>query len=510
MAVALPAFWALRPARCSRFPRFSFWTVAALGLAAASTALAQGEPPAEPEGPMETLAEVVARSVAPTWEGPRTPWPEPRPRPDAAGRLRSSFHPVSVQVGPGVEPALAEAALRALEDAHGWMEARDWPLPPPDGGYGGTAGFDLYLVPSVDPAEPAPDRPSWVSYDAPVHWRGLDTVDAFGVVETDEVDPARLAPCVVSTYARAALLAHDPAEAPAWRLATGDFVAFLLTGRFGCSEEGVAAQQRESWRTWIGSEPVSGEGGALFLAMLSARTDGLSGDFIRDLWSGAAQLTWEGEQLRASPDMWEVVQAVMEVGEDPLLRLLEEMGVSRYFAGAAEREAGAPLPVLRALPEGAAVPVLGRTRFSDLPRRFEPHGLELEPFGSAYVVVDTADAPPGSRLRIWLRGEYGVRWALTAVRLGADGAERGRTRAPVRGNMPRSYIPLELTDGATERVLIVVTNMGDRLVDADEPDGQVRSFRLILDGVTAEGEAAGDGEPPAGEGAAEPPAPADG
>ncbi|HJL17047.1 MAG TPA: hypothetical protein RMH99_15385 [Sandaracinaceae bacterium LLY-WYZ-13_1] len=483
--------------RSSRLrPRSRRAWLAALVLACSAApvrALAQeGE---DEEGGFDSFAEHIANSMAPTWGGPRTPWPERRPRPEAAGVLRAPLAPVAVQVGPGVEPALAERAVDALARAHDWMARHDWPMPVPDGGYGGTAGFDLYLVPSPLPPEapgaeptasdeePAPERAAWVSYDAPVHWRALDTVDAFGVIATDRVDPARIEPCVVSTYVRGALLSHDPAEARAWRLATGDFVAFLLTGRFGCSDEGIVSQQRQSWRTWIGHAPVSGEGGALFLAMLSARTDGLTGDFIRDLWSGAAQLTWEGDELRASPDMWQVVHTVMEVGQDPLLRLLEEMGVSRYFAGAEERAAAANLPVLRELPDEASVPVLATTAFENLPRRFEPHGLELEPLGSAYVLVDTAEAPPGSRLRIWLRGEYGVRWALSAVRLGEDGAERGRTRAPVRTTMPRSYIPLELTDGETARVLVVVTNLGGRLVDADDPDDQVRSFRLILDKV---------------------------
>ena len=39
----------------------------------------------------------------------------------------------------------------------------------------------------------------------------------------------------------------------------------------------------------------------------------------------------------------------------------------------------------------------------------------------------------------------------------------------------------ELTDDETERVLVVVTNMGGRLPDADEPEEMLRAFRLILD-----------------------------
>lgn len=477
----------------------------------ASVALAQdGE-----ETPFDSWAAAVADSLAPRWTGPRVDWPEARPRPAVAGSLASSLYPLHVQVGRQIDAERAAIVLAALETAHGWMERRGWPTPVADGGYGGTAGFDFYLInrplpdPDADPeaiaeeeAEASEDdvppadvgiprhRPIWVSYDAPLVWGGLDAVAPFAVMDAG-VAPSRLESCTISAYVQASLLGVDPAEAPAWRIATGDYVAWLLTGFYGCGG-GVSRQQRESWRSWISSAPDSGEGGALFLAMLSARTDGLTGDFIRDLWSGAPQLTWEGDRLRAAPDMWQVVYTVMEVGRDPLPRLIEEMGVSRYFAGSDRRRAGAPMELLRSLPEDAAVPVFGEASFDELPRRFEPNGLELEPYGSGYVTIDTTSAVPGSALRVWMRGEYGVGWSLTAVRLAADGSERGRVRAPVRPRTPRSYIPLELTDDDTASVLLVVTNMGGRLVDADEPDDQVRAFELIVDRVVPAGTAGDD------------------
>lgn len=432
----------------------------------------------------------IVESLAPRWAGPRVPWPERSARPPSGGVLRSVLYPVNVQIGSeAVDVAQAEQVLASLERAHAWLEARDWPTPPPDGGYGDTAGFDLYLVEAVEPDPVDPDASAplevWAreGLDTPNAWSALDAAITHATLDAD-LDPARLDACVTSAYVRAALLAHDPAEAPAWRRATGDYVAWLATGQLGCSDEGIVRHQREPWRTWIGHGD-SGPGGALFLAMLSARTDGLTGDFIRDLWTGAPQITWEGEGLRAAPDMWQVLSAVMEVGRDPLPRLIEEMAVARWFAGDPEREAGAPLALLRELPAEAAVPLVGRTAWADLPRRFEPRGIELEPLGSAYLVVDTTDAPVGSVLRIWLRGEYGVGWALSAVRLGPGGEERGRVRAPVRPRTPRSYIPLELAYGETSKVLIVVTNMGGRLVDADTPDDQVRSFRVVLDKVDA-------------------------
>lgn len=439
---------------------------------------------------VDSWANAIAASVAPQWVGPRTPWPEATPRPPSGGALTSTWRPVSVQLGSvAAHASLAEDALTALEHAHDWLEARGWPTPPSDAGIGGTPGFDLYLVDDVTQGAPASSvsevAPSGASapfareaFDGPLAWGLLDGGVTHALLDVD-VDPQRLEACVMSAYVRASLLAFDPAEAPAWRAATGDYVAWLATGHLGCSDESIVDQQRESWRTWIGSDSPGG-GGALFLAMLSARTDGLRGDFIRDLWSGAPQLTWEaGKDLRAAPDMWQVVNTVMAVGDDPLERLLEEMAVARFFTG--ERAVGAPLAFLRTLPAEASVPVEGRTAWASLPRRFEPDSLELEPYGSAYLVVDTSEAVAGSTLRIWLRGEYGVGWGLNAVRLSESGVEQGRVRAPVRPRTPRSYIPLELVYGETAKVVIVVTNLGARLVDADTPDDQVRSFSLILD-----------------------------
>lgn len=438
--------------------------------ASAPSASAQGSD----EGFVDSWANAIAASVAPRWEGPRVPWPEPSARPPSAGALVSSWRPVSVQIASeAADLELAVASLTALERAHDWLEANGWPTPPPDAGLGGTAGFDLYLVDGEEGF-------AGEAYDAPLAWDLLDGAVTHARVDAG-VDPKRLAACVMSAYVRASLLALDPAEAPAWREATGDYVAWLATGQLGCSDDDVIAQQRESHRSWIASESP-GSGGALFLAMLSARTDGLSGAFVRDLWSGAPQLTWEaGKDLRAAPDMWQVVNTVMDVGSDPLERLLEEMAVARYFTG--ERARGAPLAMLRELPAEAMVPVAAETAWPALPRRFEPQELELEPQGSAYVVVDTSAAPAGSTLRIWLRGEFGVGWALNAVRLSAEGVEQGRVRAPVRPQTPRSYIPLELVYGETAQVVIVVTNLGARLLDADTPDDQVRSFSLILDKV---------------------------
>lgn len=108
----------------------------------------------------------------------------------------------------------------------------------------------------------------------------------------------------------------------------------------------------------------------------------------------------------------------------------------------------------------------------------------LEPFGSAYVVLE-GDAIEGvEELRCWLRGEYGVRWSFVAVQIGEDGSELERLTAPPTGAVPESFLPVPL-DPQIARVLFVVTNLSSRLPDADEPDANERSFELIVDRKTA-------------------------
>jgi hypothetical protein len=87
---------------------------------------------------------------------------------------------------------------------------------------------------------------------------------------------------------------------------------------------------------------------------------------------------------------------------------------------------------------------------------------------------------PGDRIRVWSRGEYGTRWALSVLRVGKDGRSLGRMSAPPRKN-PSSFLTLEL-DAETAALLISVTNVSDGIPDADEgAPFEVRSVALTVD-----------------------------
>ena len=405
------------------------------------------------------------------WKGQLVPYPDQVPRPEPQPLVLDSWLlPVSVHAPARISMAEAERVLSHLERAYELLLETGWPIPLPDGGAGGTAGFDLYYLPSSS-------APAEVYLDSPVTWSLLDDATAYAVVDS-RVDKELLQACIVSALAQAALLGQDPAEAPAWRQATGAFVAWLATGYFGC-DDAVVRQQQEPWRGWITDAPESGAGGALFLAMLSEVQDGGTGSFIRELWQFARQSTEPGDQLRGSPDLYEAMARALKNAGQSLDEIAVDLAVARYFAGPDERRRAAPYKALRWLPLEAAVPVVQAGGLGDLPRHLPEADPPIETFGSSYAMVDTLGAVLPGQLKIWLRGEHGALWSLVAVRLATDGQEIGRVAAPSKPD-PNSYLSVELT-ADTAKVLIVVTNLIDGTPDADCDTRNSRSFRLILD-----------------------------
>jgi hypothetical protein len=320
-------------------------------------------------------------------------------------------------------------------------------------------------------------HPADAGTDVEIPWWHLDASTAFAVVDADVPDEA-LDACVADAYTQALLFGHDPAESAEWRRATAAYLSWLVTGRWGC-EEAVVRQQREPWRGPIAGSAGDGAGGALFLAMISARADGDRGRFLRDLWGLASQKSWHRVAMHGTPDLWEALDRSARVAGDPLKGIVEEISVARFFSGLPERRRSATFPQVRLLPTDAVVPLAIDARWSELPRHLPPVDQEIEPYGSGFAWVDVRGAAAGTQLQVWLRGEYGVEWALVAVQLGEEGEELGRIAAPPRRE-PRSFVPVDLAEG-TVSVLVVVTNLSSRLPDADVLDLNARSFRLILD-----------------------------
>lgn len=441
---------------------------------------------------------------------PRVPFPTPTDRPADEGLvLRSLLWPVAVHAEPGVDEARTSAVLHALEDAALELDTLGWPAPKYDGGRGGGSELDVYLHADGGIAEPvafttrpaplereAPTRYEAARVDVPTSATDIDGAVTFAEM-SDAIDPALTSACAVTTYADALLLSMDPAESPQWRRATAVYLAYLITGRFGCDESLVFRQQTESWRGFVSHDPSTGEGGALLVGAISARHDRETGTFIRDLWNATAQYTRDAYEspasdLHALPDYYYVIAQGVAVARDPLTNIVEDFAASRWLAGARRPHHALAFPILRALPDAATVPAYAHSSWSELPRSMRYEG-SVEPYATAYAVCDVHDAPAGSRLRVWLRGEFGVEWSLIAIRLDANGDEIARVRAPPRPT-PRSYLPVELFEG-TAQVVLAVTNIGARGLDADQPDDFVRSFRVAMDRGSDDDAAAADWAP---------------
>lgn len=424
---------------------------------------------------VDDYAAAIVTLLQPRWVGPRTPWPLERARPVDSGPIAASLlRPITVHGAAGIPEANARTALAAAEAMHDLLHASGYPLPPSDGGLGGDGGFDLYLVPEAESLHEAVSDGPWLFPALPLDG-AIVHARAVGLLP-----PARLFACAAEAYAAATLLAMDPAEGEAWRRATATFLASRLVGRFDGCHDDVVHQQQQPFRAFAEAEEPHNAGGALLLAMLSDRHDGGSDTFVRELWTMARQRTWEGTELRASPDLWEVIDRALDLAHVGFRPTMVDFSVARFFAGDPRRGNRGTLASLRALPPEATVPVDFRVALAQLPEYLPVHVPNLRPLGSSYALVDVRGAPRGSRIRAWLRGEYGVRWSLVAIGLDAAGRERGRVLAPPSETISRNYLPYELSPDVTS-VLLVVTNLSGRVPDADCLDEHDRTFHLIVD-----------------------------
>lgn len=433
------------------------------------------------EGFEQWSAAIIGLSGA-RWVGERVPVPGRVERPELPVRVDSLFAPVSVHAPEDLETARVAIALGALTSAHRAFAEMSWPVPRTDGGLGDTPGFDLYLVPGAPPSE--------ASYDGQARWRYLDTAESHARVAAD-LGIADLEVCVTDAFARAMLLAIDPASAASWRAVTAEALTRRLLGR---SCESLAEQaQAEPWRTLVSHRdelevPVDHGGAALFLEALGARHDVRPGQFVRDLWELNAQRTWQGEEFRGAPDGWLSLQALVRGAGDTMSARVEEFAVQRYFAGHGPQQAARG-----GLGDVAPVPMTFETTWAELPKGMPStaageHPFVVEPFGSVYARVEVTGAEPDARLRVWLRGEFGVSWVLTASTVDARGVELSRLSATSRRGTPRAYLPVEL-DERTRAVVVIATNLGmegnaewpNPMPNADVPGGFERAVRLSFD-----------------------------
>ncbi len=451
----------------------------ALGFLGPSAPRAAAEPGLQEfsEGVAETFAQLTTRR----WVGPRVPFPDTRPRPTGEALLTLPFAGVTVHGPASLDPSVAEEAARALRDAIPLLRIAGWEPKVADGALGGDPLFDLYLADGAPTAGHA---------DPGFMFTTLDTASTFATVDAT-LPEGSLGPCAVQAYVEARLLAQNPAEHRTLRRATAALLTQRLTGRWGCADR-IEEAQADPERGLLFRPESEDEDLALFLSFLSDTHDRGSTAFIRGIWQFARQDTWEGDDLRASPDFFEALSVALENSGLHLAFTARAIAIQRFSTG--ERRGRSQSHTAQALP-GAAPPIRREIAWSSLPRRLRPEPRGIGVFGSSYTRIDVSDAPARSRLRIWLESEWGAGWALSAVSFDADGHERGRVYAGPSERADMSFLPVEIDEGVAE-VIIVVANVGYDRPDPDVDPGEYPDphFRLILGGQTDEAVSAIRGE----------------
>lgn len=422
-------------------------TTAKVALLAFFTLLAAPRAQAQIEGLAE-WADYVATASSPHWVGQRVPWPTHTPRPAASTVAVSEENPWRLHASAAVSASTIEGATEALDAAAWLMRTSGWGEPANDGGDGGSGAFDVYFgEPGTGLCETYIDRRVLSSM--------LDSATAFAVIDPD-LDESTLAACLARTYAEAVLDGLDPAEAPGLRRALATWLAWHVTG------------------TWLSDD--SGPGAARWWALVSAQLDGGDGRAVNELVHFARQRTWDGTDLRGAPDLWMALEKRLTLAERTLEGFAEEVSSLAWLASTASPSR---TPALRTLGTGPRPALIADLAWGALPKHVTYSEDGIAALESRYALVDTRDAPVGSLLRVWLSGEFGVKWQLVLERFDAQGRSLGRISTPAR-NEPRAYFPLEISEPTSYAVLIV-TNLSSRLPDADIADENVRSFKLIVD-----------------------------
>jgi hypothetical protein len=391
------------------------------------------------------------------------------PRPSSGERACSVREPVCVHGSSRIAPAVALAALAALEHAYaGLVRGLELPAPLGDFDRGGGPELDLYLEP--------PDRVT----------PGFERVRVFPDAARPESFARASAFCAALAdddawlLARAATLcvgesiAHrlDAAETPDVRRAFATELWWQIGLPTSFDFEAVSRVQSLPTAPIAERErTAASEGRAIFLEYLEAKLGtGEPGELSAALLSASAQTTapdalaWQNE-----PDWFDVVRHTVGDSEPKMANLLGDFAVARAFLG--EREDGHHLPSL------AWTGAYGTARFDwTLPFKTLPRRVRLtpvEPTGAVLVWLDLAGAPQGFNLG--MRAEWEppaeFQWLLVTV---------GKT-----GELTRLEVPFQERETLAEARLVNIHDargvlaIGTHLerVDGDHPfDPDVAPF----------------------------------
>lgn len=397
------------------------------------------------------------------WAGQTVEPPLSSPRPDARPLMSSSDGSVTLHASPTLmpEPAALQTILSAVEEAARALPRLGFARPIPDGGRGGTQGFDLYLVDEPMGADAKSDGLELLG--------PLDGAIAHGLLGAD-VPAHLLSACAVDAYAQAALLGLDPAESRRIRRALAAYLAYKITGIAGC-EDAIDAWQFAPEQGPFSELLYEGAGGALFLLLLDSRWRA-DGRTPAEILSLARQLSWERHKLRASPDYWEAIETITASRQERFLDLLVGISVERLFTGDYARR-----PELSSIPSPHSFR-RGRPRTYSFHTSASPRGVA--PGGAIHAEFSLEGFKDGDALNLWVDGEYGFRLTLAAIALDAEGRELRRFISPPGASNHRAFVPFVYPEGAASIRLIGIS-LGFERPDEDLPPPVARRARFILE-----------------------------
>jgi hypothetical protein len=411
---------------------------------------------------MKEWADQAALESQPKWIGPRVAFPNPRKRPAPPSRLRSALRPVAVHFGDELSYARARQWLAAFEEAYDLLAVTGFTSGYGDSGQGGTFEHDVYAVSGLG-------HGNEVGVDATESLRSLDGTRAFALLDP-LISGANLAACATEALAAVYLMELDPAEAETVRRSSAAYLAWLATGQMGCSDQPERADELLSY---VPFAPGSGAAGALWLAALERRETRHSGTFLREMWHFARQRTWEGAGLRASPDLIEAIDTAISLKHEKLEDVAGELAIERLL----EHPSWALAQAGKLDKRSTTLPTFS---FAELPEHLKPADPPLGSFAASYALVRVDAEDQAQRIRVWSRGELGVRWSLQAAKIAQDGSLLSRVRAPTRDD-PSSFLIVDL-DARTRWVAIAVTHLSDGTPDPDSERAEdVRTARLMVD-----------------------------
>ena len=421
---------------------------------------------------IETFSPAVRREI----EELLAPRPPGRSAPDYI--IDSTLYPLRVHYEKTSHEALAANVLGYLETS--WtveVEELGFFAPLEDRGMGGSTAFDVYV-------QNVPGGGSWVASlhenpDTP--WYDVACYMVLDARIDDQPGPTAslMASYCAHEFNHACQGAYDWAGDASFYEITATFVEDLVYDDVDEYMSLVPDFQRfpEKALDYMDYYYWYEYGACLFFFFLSEHYDGGGAELVTRLWEESRQESrWVNE-----PDFFDAMELVIpDFGGETMEEAFLTFAEWRYFV--AGNDDGLHFSEGALFPLEAEVAIMETVDYADLPVNDIAPMDPPSRWGSSYVQVNVGSATQGDKLGLDFQGDAAVAWAFQLLAIPDDGSPVAVTRIYADG-AGHASATLGLT--GMEKVIIVITNMGDGDYDPDQDAWEGFSFALDLDRVEA-------------------------